>query len=609
MKKIILAIMGVFVAGSIFAQKAERTSLELRGETFKKAPEVLTKAPGDVIYYENFDGNALPAGWDTLSIVSHWEFGANPSHDGQAYITYGTDAEQPKDAWLISPTIFISDTVAHPVLMFDVSTSYYWLVSNNTDDVTIVVSTDGGNTWPDTIWKEDDSTMVINSLMPWPYESFSWYTAKVNLSSYINDSIKIAFHYKSNDGVGGHNGVSFYMDNFLVRDDYTEDLFMEASLPMSYGVYWYGVQAKNQAWPYTVFRTLDLNYGATDLNSVNLNVTVTDENNNEVFNQTANQFTSGATSLASHVRDTMEIQQTFQADTTAEHQYTITFNATTDPADQYDANNSSTWTLLMTDTTYGRTSELTSTLSVADYTGGGNGDALGTMLLIKNPDKAGKITFYNSTATTPGTSVQAIVYELDDQGNWLEKVSSDPYDLTEADTGKWISIPLNQDGFSENLSAQSWYLVALKFYFNPDNGEDIRVGIKDNFGSLYSQNDDEGYKNSVNLSLGGTWYYITSGVPSFLLELGENGGGGSLVENVSMNSLNVYPNPATTNIYVENNTGATINIYNLVGEKVMEITNADKNAVVNVSGLNAGTYIVKVIEGNTVKTAKVNVVK
>ncbi len=605
MKKIILGILAVFTAGNMFAQnKAVNTSVAMKGEKLKKAT-LTTKAAGDVIYSENFDGNALPAGWDTTNYVSKWEFGAAAGHAGEAYITYGTDQEQPKDAWLKSPVIYIPDSVANPVLMFDVSTSYYWLVTNNTDDVTIVVSTDGGTTWTDTIWKEDDSTLVTNSLLPWPYESFVWYTAKINLNAYINDSIRIAFHYKSNDGVGGHNGVSFYMDNFLIRDDYTQDLVLEATLPMSYGVYWYGVQSYNQAWPYTAFRGLALNYGATDLNTVNMNVVITDQNGNEVYNQTANTFTSGNTSLASHTRDTLDIIETFQADTTAENTYTIAFNATTDPADQDMTNNAGSWTLMMTQNWYARTADVTRTLSVADYTGGGDGDVMGTLLLTKNPDKADSIKFYLSTASTIGTSVQAILYELDNQGNWLEKISSDPYDITDADTGTWVNIPFNTDGFSEKLSGESWYLLALKFFFNPANGEDIRVGVNDELGSLYAQNDDEGYKNSVNITVGGTWYYITSGVPSFILVTNDDG----YAEYVSKDAARIYPNPATTNIYVENNRGATIEIYNLVGQKVKTVSNANRNAVINVADLDAGTYVVKVIEGTQIRTAKVNIVK
>ena len=83
----------------------------------------------------------------------------------------------------------------------------------------------------------------------------------------------------------------------------------------------------------------------------------------------------------------------------------------------------------------------------------------------------------------------------------------------------------------------------------------------------------------------------------------------SAVETVDANGLNVYPNPAKENIYVENNSGATIEIYNLLGQKVMSIAEADRNAVVSVRGLNEGTYIVKVIDGTQVKTAKINVVK
>ena len=605
MKKIILGIIAVFTAGSIFAQtKAVNTSLTLKGESFKKA--VLTeKASGDVIYYEDFDANELPAGWDTISYVSNWEFGASSSHLGEAYITYTTDQEQPKDAWLISPEITISDTVTNPVLMFDVSTSYYWLVGNNTDDVTVYAINYSGDST--VIWKEDDSTLVVNSLMPWPYGNFSWYTAKVDLSTFINDTIRIAFHYKSNDGVGGHNGVSFYLDNFLIRDDYAQDIVLEATLPMSYGVYWYGIQSFNQAWPYTVYRGLALNSGAEDLTSVNLNLTITDENGTVVLNETSNTFVGGNTSLVSHQRDTMEIVSTFEPDTTAEHTYTFSFNVTTDPEDQDMTNNSGEWTMMITPNWFGRTGTLTRTLSIADYSGGTSGDLMGTMLLMKNPDKADSIMFYLSVASTIGTSVQAFMYEWDNNsGDWQEKISSDAYDITDADTGTWVKINFNTDGFSENLSGETWYLLALKFFFDPDNGEDIRVGINDELGMLYSQNDDEGYKYSVNILLGGTWYYITSGVPAFILITQDEA---QSAEYVNKDDAKIYPNPAKDNIYVENNSGATIEIYNLIGEKVKSITNAKRNATINVSDLNSGSYIVKVIENSQIKTAKVNIIK
>ncbi len=613
-KSILLLAVAMWLGGSLFAQnkslpKAVNTALTFKGERLKKTITNLTKALGDTVYYESFDGNALPSGWDTTNYVSHWEF-ANV-----AEIKYATDQEQPKDAWLKSPAITIADSVANPVLMFDVSTSYYWLVGNNTDDVTVLVSTDGGTTWSNPIWKEDDSTLVLNSLMPWPYTSFEWYTAKINLSAYVGQTIRIAFHYKSNDGVGGHNGVSFYMDNFTVRDDYTQDLDLVATLPMSYGSYWYGVQSKRQSWPYTVFRGLVLNYGASDINTVNFDISIKDENDNVVFNQTVNSFVSGASSIASHATDTLEwsttnLTQAFQPDTTVNHAYTISFNLTSDPTDQDMSNNTGEWSMVMTDSLFGRSGTPTSTLSMNDYypNGGGNEDILGVMLFTKNPDTAQAIKFYNSASTTIGTSVQAKIYELDNQGHWQEKISSDAYDITAADTATWVTVPLLTDGFSEILNGQQWYLVALQFYFDPSS-QDIRVGVDDQMGRLYHQHDDAGWKNSVNASIGGQWYYLTEGVPAFLLATTPVHDINAAINTVSMNGLSVYPNPATTTLYVENNTGASIHIYNLLGEEVKVINNADRNAVINVADLNEGTYIVKVIDGNKVKTAKVNIVK
>ena len=54
------------------------------------------------------------------------------------------------------------------------------------------------------------------------------------------------------------------------------------------------------------------------------------------------------------------------------------------------------------------------------------------------------------------------------------------------------------------------------------------------------------------------------------------------------NNLNVYPNPACNEIHVDNVAGAQISIYNIAGQEVMSIENADANATINVSNLTEG---------------------
>ena len=75
------------------------------------------------------------------------------------------------------------------------------------------------------------------------------------------------------------------------------------------------------------------------------------------------------------------------------------------------------------------------------------------------------------------------------------------------------------------------------------------------------------------------------------------------------NTLNVTPNPASTTLTVENAAGAQIFAYNIAGQEVMSLTSSKANETLNVSNLNAGLYIVRVVNGNEVSTAKVSIVR
>ena len=81
----------------------------------------------------------------------------------------------------------------------------------------------------------------------------------------------------------------------------------------------------------------------------------------------------------------------------------------------------------------------------------------------------------------------------------------------------------------------------------------------------------------------------------------------SISENT--NTLTVSPNPASTILTVENAAGAQISVYNIAGQEVMSVENAEANETLNVSNLNAGLYIVRVVNGNEVSTAKVSIVR
>lgn len=79
--------------------------------------------------------------------------------------------------------------------------------------------------------------------------------------------------------------------------------------------------------------------------------------------------------------------------------------------------------------------------------------------------------------------------------------------------------------------------------------------------------------------------------------------------NENSNMLKVSPNPASTYIKVENAAGSQIFVYNIAGQEVMSVESAEANETINVSDLTAGLYIVRVVNGNEVSTAKVSIVR
>ena len=69
------------------------------------------------------------------------------------------------------------------------------------------------------------------------------------------------------------------------------------------------------------------------------------------------------------------------------------------------------------------------------------------------------------------------------------------------------------------------------------------------------------------------------------------------VNTISTSEINIYPNPTTGLLNVTNAENATINVYNTVGELVKTVSNTN---TVDLSDVQNGTYIVKVITNNNI---------
>jgi len=137
-----------------------------------------------------------PAGWTrTITNAGYTWFQASyEPQEGSfdASIEYDP-ALVPQNEWMISPVIDLSAANPGLELSFWFLTSYYWHVSpNDNGDQFVVVSTDGGETWSDRLWQEDDYGV---------FENWTWYEVILNFDAYIGESnFKVAFVYQGQDG-------------------------------------------------------------------------------------------------------------------------------------------------------------------------------------------------------------------------------------------------------------------------------------------------------------------------------------------------------------------------------------------------------------------------
>jgi hypothetical protein len=83
----------------------------------------------------------------------------------------------------------------------------------------------------------------------------------------------------------------------------------------------------------------------------------------------------------------------------------------------------------------------------------------------------------------------------------------------------------------------------------------------------------------------------------------------NLVENKDINKLNIYPNPASDIVIIENAENSKISIINMLGQVVFSQTLINNNIKLNVSQIPNGTYLIRIENNNEVITKKLNVIR
>jgi len=569
--------------------------------------------PGDVFIDEDFS-DSIPSTWTTIATAPNpdeqWFGDEGHGNDPPGASVHWRASEEPRDEWLITPTLSLPTTTNTIMFYFDFSTSTYWLVDANSDDLKIFISTDGGTTWDDPIWAEDSTELVEASGVEVPFENFAWYTARIDISQYNGQDIKIGFHYKTvdQDPLPDHIGVSFYLDNVKVLEYYNNNVEIVSIYPAFSGYGFYSQLPARHVNMVEAGENQEVRLSADILNdclnpqtNVNLNVTITD-GSGEIYNETtATGVTLQPMESDSLGLDTLAQQFVFP-DQDIDN-YTFTFTATQDEVDDNTDNNVRSIITEVSPGTFCRTYDdiFNSSLDITQF-GAADGDFIGNMYYLFSDDTVQSVSVNLTSSSTPGITLIAEVYYWNGT-EFFCPIQSDEYVVDESELNTWINIPLIEYGDGEDVLEipDTWpylqVLAGVRVYFS---GNPWAVNAQ-----IFNYHD---YQNSSIYYLGADaqWYYTTR-VPAVKLHTSPIPGINDLGDNDPL--IKVYPNPVSGEVNIDNVEGADIFIYDLLGKQVASVNNADKFNTIDMSGMAEGTYIIKIQTDKYITTKQVNLVK
>ncbi|MFH2142334.1 MAG: T9SS type A sorting domain-containing protein [Bacteroidota bacterium] len=612
MKRIFTFLILIAFATTIFSQKVSQVTAKYVAP--KRISEDVTRYPGqntndvkalgDIIYEEHFAG-AMPAGWTTSNTISfQWVWtdtgpaGFTPGADEElesttkanGWMMYDSDAGPGGyyEAILKSPSW---DFSAHTSVMVSFEEFFRKWDSPGPNLVYLDVSNDDVN-WTSF---EFHSEYFTKDQTPNPT------TTVVNITSIAAGQAQVWVRFR----MTGDWDYNWQVDDLIFAEASDNDLRIWDI--------WPGFMYTNGGFmsklpydqPFRVFFGVEvLNFGNNDAHNVVFDVDFKNAWNTSVYN--AQYDTIILESAIDNVPDSfgIDLANPFIWDTLDIGLYDLIYTVSSDSVDEHLASNTRIYNYESTDTVFARDNgDITTRWATSPQrwsSGGSNGDEFGVTYYLNNVDpiEAGSISFFLHPGSEIGTVVGGKLYLNDGAGAYDLILETDLYTVEASDTGTWITLPFNKDGWSELLIAGD-YLAALVF----EDYAGATISIAEDR-SLYRDVFETLWKMAADPDFGGISNYCK--VPFIRLNLAWRGTVNT--ETVATSEkLNMYPNPTTGMLYFRGVENAKIQIYNMIGELVQEFNNVSNS--IDLSEFDNGNYIVKVINDSQIATQKLTLIK
>ena len=197
----------------------------------------------------------------------------------------------------------------------------------------------------------------------------------------------------------------------------------------------------------------------------------------------------------------------------------------------------------------------------------------------------------------PGAEVYVVLYEEDlSGGDPIPLAQSDNYSIKITDRGAWVNIPFLTP--QSLTAATKMYRIAVGSNIHPTD----TVGVDVRSAAGYYSSDGLFDKDAIltNSTSGPRWYTISQ-IPMLRMNFEP--------VNVSVNGykesvFNIYPNPTDGVFYfdVEEPGSYDINVYNVLGAKIISKAVHTLNNHIDLSDCNKGIYTVELISENGIYT-------